>query len=409
MSDALTLTVSELLSRVDQALAAAVPGPLWVRGEVSGFRRSARGAAFFRLADPAVDGEVIEVAGRGRVMMDVDRRLQAAAVGSLRDGIEVRVRAVAGLDRGRSVIRLSLLEVDPEFIAGRLAIDRQEVLRRLAADGTLEANGRLPLPLVPLRVGLITSRGSAAHADFLDQLRRSGHRFRVRTVQALMQGEAAGDEIERALARLAGEEIDMVALVRGGGAKLDLAAFDSETVSRAIGRCRVPVLAGIGHETDSTVADGAAAVSVKTPTAAGEWLVTRVGEYSTRVATARRMIADEARAACGRAARGLDHAAAQVGEARRQLTRQRDVLSHLEKGVSENARRGLRQATAHLDAMGEVLATIGLEPTLRRGFALITRPGGGVVRSVESVRPGDRLHVRLAGGEMSVIVEETDA
>lgn len=408
-TEAATLTVSELLTRIDRALAGAVPGPVWVSGEISGFKRSAKGAGFFRLVDPAAEGEVVEVAARGRIMADIDRRLQAAGVGGLRDGIEVRIRAVAALDHRRSTFRLSLLEVDPEFIAGRLALDRQEVLRRLAADGTLGVNGKLAVPLVPLSVGLVTSRGSAAHADFLDQLRRSGYRFRVRTVQTSMQGDAAAREIERALERLAREAIDMVAIVRGGGARLDLAAFDAEEVGRAVARVPVPVIAGIGHETDRTVVDDAAAVSVKTPSAAGEWLVTRVGEYAGRIERARRLISDEARTACRRGERRLDHTAVQIGGVRTTLTRHRDALRHLESGVAERARRVISDQGATLDGIEEMLEAIGVEPTLSRGFALVTdTSNGAVVRSISSVGPGDRLSVRLADGTVPVVVEETD-
>lgn len=407
--EAATLTVSELLTRIDRALTAAVPGPVWVSGEISGFKRSSKGAGFFRLVDPTADRMVVEVAARGRIMVDIDRRLQHAGVGGLRDGIEVRIRAVAALDHRRSTFRLSLLEVDPEFIAGRLALDRQEVLRRLAADGTLVANGKLALPLVPLSVGLVTSRGSAAHADFLDQLRRSGYRFRVRTVQTSMQGEAAIPEIERGLARLVAEELDMVAIVRGGGARLDLAAFDAEEVGRAVARVPVPVIAGIGHETDRTVVDDAAAVTVKTPSAAGEWLVTRVGEFAGRIETARRLISDEARAACRRGERRLDHTVAQIGGARTILTRHRDALRHLESGVAERARRVMGDQVSILDGIEEMLETIGVEPTLARGFALVTDSRtGAVVRSISTVGPGDRLSMRLADGTVPVVVEETD-
>ncbi|MGA7272750.1 MAG: exodeoxyribonuclease VII large subunit, partial [Acidimicrobiia bacterium] len=236
-----TLTVSRLLARVASAVTAAFPGPVWVRGEVSGFRRTSGGAAFFRLADPESDREVLDVAARGRVMADIDHKLASAGVGRLQDGVEVLVKGTVGVQATRSQVRLLLLDVDTEFIAGRLAVNREEVLRRLAADGSLAANRKLPLPLVPLRIGLLTSRGSAAHADFLDQLHRSGFRFRVLTTQAVMQGEKARDSVVAALGRLADEQLDMVAVVRGGGSKLDLAAFDAEEVGRAVAGMPVPV------------------------------------------------------------------------------------------------------------------------------------------------------------------------
>lgn len=402
-----SLTVAQVLARVASALTTAFPGPVWVRGETSGFRRTSGGAGFFRLADPESDQAVLDVAARGRVMADVDQKLAAAGVGRLQEGVEVLVKGTVGVQANRSQIRLLLLDVDTEFIAGRLAVNRQEVLRRLAADGSLAANGRLPLPLVPLRIGLLTSRGSAAHADFIDQLRRSGFRFRVLTAQALMQGETARDSVVTALGRLADEEVDMVAVVRGGGSKLDLATFDAEDVGRAVAAMPVPVIGGIGHETDRSVVDEAVSVSVKTPTAAAQWLVQRVGDYAGRVDTARRLIADEARVACRRAAGRLDHSAAVLGGVRGLLSGQADGLDHLGDVIADDARRALLTQEKSLDAMAEVLGAIGVEPTLRRGFALVTDQQGRVVRSRRAVKIDDRLVITLADGVVGVMVEKT--
>ncbi|HUF94631.1 MAG TPA: exodeoxyribonuclease VII large subunit, partial [Acidimicrobiia bacterium] len=267
-----TLSVVELLTGVQAAVIAAYPGPVWVRGEVSGFKRTNRGAGFFKLVDPEQPENSIEVAARGRVMAEIDHELNSVGVGSLRAGIEVRIEATVGVRRGSSLVQLSLLRVDPEFIAGRLAVDREEVLRRLKAEGLLDLNARLPLPLVPLKVGLVTSRGSAAHADFLNHLRSPGYRFRVSTVEATMQGETSPEQVVRGLDRLSREPLDVVTIVRGGGSKLDLAAFDNETVGRQIAAMPVPVVTGIGHETDRSIADEVAAVAEKTPTAAAGWL-----------------------------------------------------------------------------------------------------------------------------------------
>jgi exodeoxyribonuclease VII large subunit len=399
-----TLTVGDLLNTLDGAVAAAVPGPVWVRGEVSGLQRTSRGAVFFRLVDPELADHAIEVAASGRLMRSVEQSLDAAGVGGLRSGIEIRLRATVGLRRARGQIQLSLLEVDPAFTAGRLALDRDEVLRRLAADGSLAANGRIELPLVPLRIGLVTSRGSAAHADFLDHLRRPGYRF---SVQAAMQGERAVSNVVHALGRLGSEEVDLVALVRGGGSKLDLAAFDAEEVGRAVASMPVPVITGIGHETDRSVADEAAAVAEKTPTAAAEWIVGRVAEYAGRLETARKAIRDEARAARARAVARLDNSASQLAETRGALSRQLDQLGYLEKGVVEGSRSAMQRHRDRLARYTEVLAAIGVEPTLRRGFALVTRPGGSVVRGAGELSRGERVVVRMADGSVGMVVEET--
>ena len=407
-ADPETLTVAEALSRIDGAIASRLPGPIWIRGEVTGFRRTAGGAGFFRLADPVEERQVIDVSARGLVMREVDVALGAAGIGGLRDGVEVRVKGTVGVDRARSVVRLSLLGVDPAFTAGRLAVDRQEVMRRLAADGSLAANGRLPLPLVPLDVGLVTSRGSAGHADFLDQLRISGYRFCVRTVHASMQGASAVGEIVRALGRLGAEPVDVVVLVRGGGSKLDLAAFDSEEVSRAVARTPVPVVAGIGHEIDRSVVDEVAAVSVKTPTAAAEWLVGSVADYAGRIDTARRAIREEARRACSGASQRLDHSAALLGGVRSTISRQHDRLASLGAGLADESRRVVGRQAAELENIEQLFAAMGVEATLQRGFTLVTDVNGRVVRSADAVRAGDRLGLRFADGSVTAVVDQTD-
>lgn len=403
-----TLTVADVLSTVDTAVVSALPGPVWVRGEVTGFRRTPAGAAFFRLADAEVDDVALEVGCRGRIMWEVDRMLDAAGVGALRAGIEVRVRGTVGFDRRRSLVRLSLLEVDPSFTAGRLAVDRDAVLRRLRADGALVANAAVEMPLVPLRVGLVTSRGSAAHRDFIHQLEASGYRFAVSTVHTNVQGEGSAAAVAGALRRLSREELDVVAMVRGGGSKLDLATFDTEEVARAVAAMPVPVVAGIGHEIDRSVADEAAAVSQKTPSAAGEWLVSAVRDFADRIRTARIAIRDESKAARARVAERLDRTAAEVAGVRTALLRRRDALTHLEEGIAHRARGVVDDSRRVLDGLEEWFSTVSLDDTIRRGFALVTfEDGRRIVRSVADVGPGDRLLVRVGDGTVPVVVEES--
>jgi exodeoxyribonuclease VII large subunit len=264
----------------------------------------------------------------------------------------------------------------------------------------------LEVPLVPLRIGLVTSRGSAAHADFLGQLRRPGFGFSVRTVHAAMQGESAIGNIVKALERLNLEDLDLIAMVRGGGAKLDLAAFDSEMVGRAVASMQVPVITGIGHETDRTVADEAAAVPLKTPTAAAEWIVARVADFAGRVDTARRAIREAAQAAWTGAVGRLEHAAVQLAGTRGVLQRQVDQIDNLERGVVDGSRVAIQRHHEQLDAMGEMFEAIGVEPTLRRGFAILSHTDGSVVRRAGELRSGDRVTARLADGSVTMVVEE---
>lgn len=402
-----SLSVSEVLARAQQAVVAEFPGPVWVRGEVTGYRRTSGGAAFFRLADPDVDEAALDVAARGLVMSEVEQVLADAGVGGLRDGIEIRAKGTVGVAARNSVLRLSLLEIDPAFTAGRLAIERAAVIRRMTADGSISANRRLPIPLVPLRVGLVTSRGSAAHGDFTDQLHRSSYRFAVKTAHTTVQGEFAPERVAAALTRLSSEPVDVIALIRGGGSKLDLAGFDSETVARAVAGAPVPVVTGIGHEMDRTVADEAAAIAEKTPSAAGEWLVTRVKDFADRLDRARAHIRREGQNALLRHRHHLQRTASDISGGATTLRRQRDHLERMGNGIAEVARRVLTDEQKRLDSLTEWFSAIDLESTLRRGFAIVTSVAGeNVIKSVDQVSRGDLLSIRFADGTVEVRADE---
>ncbi|REK20414.1 MAG: exodeoxyribonuclease VII large subunit [Actinobacteria bacterium] len=403
-----TLSVADLLTGVETALLSTYPGPVWVRGEISGLRRTNRGAAFLKLVDSDNQDQSVEVGVRGRILAEIDTALNAAGVGSLRSGIEVRLEVMVTLRRGTSLVQLSLMRVDPEFIAGKLAVDREEVLRRLQADRLLEVNGSLPIPLVPLRVGLVTSRGSAAHADFLNHLKAPGYRFQILTAEAMMQGETSPEQVIRGLDRLAREPVDMVALVRGGGSKLDLSTFDDEGVARRIAAMPQPVITGIGSETDRSIADEVAAVAEKTPTAAAGWLVTKVSDFAGRIDRAEESIRDESSKAIARANSGLNHLVAQIAGSREALRRQEDGLSHLRDSIVDSARRGVQNQRSVIDSYSELISTMGLERTLRRGFTVVTRPDGSAVREAASLSRGDRVSVRFADGRVSMEVEGRD-
>lgn len=402
-----SLTVSELLAGLQQTVVTAYPTPIWVRGEVTGFRRTSGGAAFFRLADPEVADTSLDVAARGRVMAEVDRVLSSVGLGSLRDGVGVKVKGTIGVDARRSTVRLTLLEVDPAFTAGQIAIDRAAVIAKMSADGSLGANQSLPLPLVPLRVGLVTSRGSAAHGDFVDQLRRSGFRFSVKIVHTAVQGESAAEQVAAALGRFTPDVVDVVALLRGGGSKLDLAVFDTETVARAVSRVPVPVVTGIGHDQDRSVADEAASIVTKTPSAAGEWLVGRVKDYADRLDRARQSIRTEAGNALRRHHQLLRNAASDISGGATALRRQSDLLNRIRSEIASASRDLLTRQETMLSALGEWFSAVDVEPTLKRGFAIVTTEDGRtVIRSTSQVTPGEHLLIRLGDGTVRVEARE---
>jgi exodeoxyribonuclease VII large subunit len=408
-----TLTVGEVSRRVERALRREFGDrPVWVRGEMRDLNRPPSGHVHFTLTGPAGGEEhddralpVVLFAGdRDRV----NRTLKASGAGvRMEDGIEVRIRVEVRWFAPKAQVSLRMVGIDPTFTLGRLAEDRELLLRRLGADGLLEAQQRHQLPLVPLRVGLVTSLGSAAHADVHRILDGSGLGFRVVECDSRVQGIGAGAAVAAALTAVAGTGVDAVCLVRGGGARTDLAAFDDEELARAVATLAVPVLTGIGHETDTSVADEVAWRRLPTPTACAAFLVERVRHFCTRRDELLRRCVRAAATATSRSADRLERDTGRLGgAARRHL---RDAGRQLDTAAGVLARRPL----ATLDAAGAALEhrsarVAGLDPDrmLARGWTITHTVEGALVKAPADAGPGIRLRTRTAGGEIVSTVED---
>ncbi len=309
----------------------------------------------------------------------------------------------------------------PSFTLALLLTERDRVLSLLAADGLLDRNRTRPVATVPLRIGLATSEGSAAMADFVDELRASGFSWQIVAVHVPVQGRDADRLIANAIDTLAANDVDAVALVRGGGSRLDLSTFDSELIGRAIARSTVPVFTGIGHEIDVSVADMVAHTSFKTPTACAAAIVDRVragherAEQSwTAVSTAaplllrdrehalRQTAARVARATDTRihlALRQIDNAWTRaVHRSETRLTEADDTTTERTRHLAVRARRKADLAEHEL-ALAAALVQ-GADPIrlMERGWSVTRTAAGSVVRDVADVATGDRLQTVLATG-----------
>jgi len=446
-----TYSVSQLCGEVREFLAEAFSA-VWVVGEAQRVRPSARGHVYFELVEK---GERDEIVGKlDAVIWKGDflkiSRLLGASQQRLVDGVQIRCRGSLDFYAPSGRLQLCVREVDPAFSLGQMEQRRRETLAALAAAGLLELNQGLALSDLPLSIALITSEGSAAYHDFLSGLMDSGYGFRVIFIHAAMQGRDAEREVVSALASLAGLAIDCAVLIRGGGSRTDLAAFDSRSIAEAVARAPFPVLTGLGHEIDRAIADMVAHTAFKTPTKVAEFLVERMARAEQMLEDLRRTLVREAleplragREALGRAERGvslarmrLAAAGVHVEEHARALSRLgRSVLRDAERRQNglrgrladlaprllaaagrERVRRGERIAAAARGRVREVAATLnGMERlcqqlaperTLERGFSLTRDASGRAIRHPDQVRPGDIIATRVAGGELKSRVED---
>ena len=376
-----TLTVAELNAHIGTVLGRAFPDEVWVRGEIANLSRPPSGHVYFDLVDGECALSVTLWAPDRQVVNAVLRRAGGAV--RMNDGTEVRIRVRVSWFAKRGQVSLRMLSIDTAYTLGRLAEARELLLQRLKADGLLARQPALALAAVPQRIGLVTSDRSAAAHDFLTTLEGSGFGWEVLLADARVQGAEAEASILDALERLRSASIDVVCVVRGGGARTDLAVFDTEAIARAIAQYPVPILTGIGHEIDTTVADLVAHRRCLTPTACAGALVERVASWCARLHDRRRAIA---RAAL----RAVDPT----------------VVDRLARQLSRDVPRALDHATRVFDSYEHRVRALDPARTLARGWSITRDADGRVVRSVHDVSSRSTLVTTGADGELRSTVDE---
>lgn len=438
-------TVSELAEQIDLALRAGLPARVRVVGEVSGLRQ--RTHWYFDLKDEAaIVGCVMFVSHAG------------AGARYLRNGAQVVVsgRVEHYAPQGRTSLIVTAVEPVGE---GPLERAFRALCAELAALGWFDPARKRPLPALPRRIAVITSRDGAALADVLDTLRRRSPWISVVLLDVRVQGEQAADQIARAIRWIGRHHlelgVDAVLLTRGGGSPEDLWAFNERVVAQAIVTCPVPIVAAIGHETDTTIAELVADERAATPTQAAmriapdaEALREQLAQMSRRLATvarrridweqhrlraaARHPLLSDPGAWLQRARRQLDHAAARLhasvalrvgGGARRleslaaRLEPHRPVALLARRAARfERVRHDLagRWADLHarlimrVDAADRTLRAVGPLNVLRRGYSCTFDARGRPIRSVGQVGPGERIRTLVGDGAIRSRVVDTE-
>jgi len=375
-------------------------GRVLVMGEISNLHEARSGHAYFTLKD--ADGQIRAALFRGQA-----GRLRFR----LEEGLEVVVEAEVSIYAARGDLQLIVRGVEPRGV-GALQLAFEQLRRRLEAEGLFDPALKRAIPGHPRRIGIVTSPTGAAIRDVLEV---TGQRFPAIPIlisPCLVQGELAPAQIAAAIGRLADfEDVDVVLLVRGGGSIEDLWAFNSEIVAKAVRASRAPVVSGVGHETDFTIADLAADVRAATPSAAA-MLATPDREALSRVVERDRrrllgLVAARVERARARLDKGAAALAAHSPRARVERARAREARARAAAEVAiarrlEQARRRFIEWATRLDALSPLAV-------LARGFALVRRSEDGrIVRSPRDVRPSDRLDVRLAEGSLVARVESLD-
>ncbi|MHB0965130.1 MAG: exodeoxyribonuclease VII large subunit [Bellilinea sp.] len=391
------LTVTEL-SQYLRALMESdeILRDLWVSGEISNLSQPASGHIYFTLKDPS-----------SALRCVIWRTTAARLLVHLRNGQAVEAHGAISLYERDGQYQLY---IDSLRLAGEGWL-YQEFLRlkaRLEADGLFDEARKRPVPAFPQRIGIVTSATGAALQDILNTL---NHRYPLAEVilsPAPVQGDDAPPRLVRALQRLEAASPDVILMVRGGGSLEDLWAFNDERVVRAIVACSVPVITGIGHETDFTLADFAADLRAPTPTGAAVLATPNAADL--RAALGSKLLHLDSAVAALLASNRRDRTDLEMRLAR--LSPQRKVQEDRQRldELTERAFRGLaaghRLRRARVDGLASRLQALSPLAVLQRGYAVVRGPDGRILQSVQQVKPGDAIAARLKDGELSAQVQQ---
>lgn len=409
-------TVSQLARGIGDTLSRAF-GTVWVKGELSNFRAYGSGHWYFTLKDR--DCQL-----KGAMFARENRRVRFRPG----DGDEVVVRGRVDLYAARGDLQIVAAEMMPVG-AGRLQAEFEALKAKLAAEGLFDDARKKPLPVVPRRIGIVTSPQAAALQDMLRVLETRDSSLSITLSPTAVQGAHAGKSIAKALRLLdrAGD-VEVILCGRGGGSLEDLWAFNEEVVARAIAECRTPVVSGVGHEIDFTIADFVADLRAPTPTAAAEAAVPRRADLEAAVESLHDRLRVASTRALDRKQQRVDELRRRLVDPRRRLARDterlataRGRLDRLALDAVDRRRRAAAQASTRLGpaavrairsrreavaGLHRALGVLGPLATLERGWALTTGPDDQLLRDANAVQVGDAVRVRLSRGALGCRVEE---
>jgi exodeoxyribonuclease VII large subunit len=404
-----TYQLADLTSFIRRVFALNLPEPVWVAAELAQANVS-RGHCWLTLVQKDADNDQVLAQLEGVVWANKItelRRIHGSKLidGLFQQGMSVRLRVSTSF-HARFGLRLVVEDIDPAHTIGELERRRQLTLQRLAAEDLLGRNARLPLPLAPQCLAVISSDTAAGLADFREQLDGNpyGYDFKLRLFPAAMQGAQTSPEITgrlREIRRNWPAAFDAVVIVRGGGGRTDLAAFDEENLCRAVADFPLPIIVGIGHETDDTVLDRVAHSSLKTPTASAVFLVERLTQTEGRLLQLGRRIAQSGRQLVAVNQPRLDRLSVATRQlATNTLTAETNRLDRLDRELTELPRRTLRDAAEQIRHYEQLLTALRPETTLARGYALVSQ-NGRLVTSPDDLEPGE-VDVRLKDGRVKL-------
>ena len=407
------ITLSELQRHIKQALEGALPLPVWVVAEVSELKVNYSGHCYLELvekSEPARGGTPIPRAQARAVIW----RQQYAMLSAYFEA-ETGSRLAAGMKILAKVLvsyhelyglSLQITDLDASYTLGEVERQKQMTIAQLQADGVWDMNREQELPLLTQRVAIVSSAAAAGYRDFCNELQQGGYAFRTTLFDAVVQGQAAEESICAALAAVAErqEEFDVVVIIRGGGSASDLSCFNSYRLCSYVAQFPLPVVTGIGHDKDTSVADMVAHTPLKTPTAVAAWLTERMARLEGWLTDAAMHLSELAVKATQREQLRLERMAGEVARlGGTYCERARSRMAMLGEQLRSEVARFIERRAMFLQVAESSVEARAPEKILRLGFAVV-RCDGRAVTSAKGLK-GREVDIQLAEGYIKAEVK----
>lgn len=455
------LSLHELTVQIQEAIEVSLPILTWVVGEISDFKENSSGHCYLELIEKDEKTEHVKAKLRATIWARNYRSLKAyfenSTGVSLGSGIKILVQCSVNFHPLYG-LSLNIIDIEPNYTLGDLEHQRQQTINRLMDDGVIDMNKETVLPILPKRIAIISSSTAAGYQDFVHQLKNNafGYGFNIKLFSAIMQGTKAEESIIMALDQIFGQlpQWDVVAIIRGGGSQIDLSYFDSYHLASNIAQFPIPVLTGIGHEKDYTIADMVAHTRLKTPTAVAEFLISRFNMAENRLLELKdlfthsvsnkilieknylhriqmeatphliKRITSEQIAlrnlvfnfnskierVLSNATADISHQEYRLGHLSKQpLLEEISRLETFNKIFRKQAKRLMAREEEKINLLERTALAYDPEIVLKRGFS-ITRSQGKVVHKSKLLKEGDVLETTFAQGKTySTVTKPTDA
>ena len=393
-SETKVFSVKEINRLVRELLEQSFPS-FWITGEISNFISASSGHWYFSLKDE-----------EAQVRCTMFKNKNMAAEWIPKNGEKIEAKCLIGLYEARGEYQLNIEQIRHAG-AGLLSEAFNQLKEKLLKEGLFEVSRKKPIPQFPKSIGVITSPSGAAIEDILITLKRRSPHIPIIIYPSLVQGKEAPLAIVRAIETAnAREECDVLILARGGGSIEDLWAFNEEIVARAIVASKIPTITGVGHETDSTIADFVSDLRAPTPTGAAELVTSHTFELIKTIQAFKNQLNKLMAGLIRELVQKIDYLEKRLISPRQQMQRQKEQIYQYIQRINQSMKNVMIQYRLHIDKLKLNLDHLSPHAVLSRGYSIITDVDGQIVNNVTQLKLDDKIHIQLNHGQADANISD---